>query len=135
MTKILKYQAGYTITINSWENDGDYKNEQTIHTASKSMASLMVKLLDVLSKSDNTNRYGVNMDAIMLEVEPLERLYLAEYPNTDDPAEYFENFIYDFTYDAGLGSEYYNCRVVDDFSVMYFPEDLYVEIVTEELLV
>ena len=134
MTKILKYEKGYVITVNSWENDGDYKNSQTVHTASRSMASFMVKILDVLAKSDNTNRYDENMNALMSELQHLEPLYLAEYPDSEEPADYFESFVYEFIYDAGLSSEYYNCRVVEDIIAIHYPENVYVENVTEELL-
>ncbi len=119
--KELIVQKGYTLTVSSWENDGDYSdtNEKTYDNKEDAiaMARLLTNCISGIANDDEDH-----------EEEILE--YLEEHADslgiekTD-----VDKVTWDLVPDLLGSSEYYTFRVPETVTISYSPEDIYLETV------
>lgn len=127
---------GYTITVVSWENDGDNYNTKSIIVDTIDKARDYYELMQLCVSENNRpgmefrlgNTYdGFNKDQIQLIVD-----FFKSHPNIcgdnvfEDDDEYVD-FFYELSYDLLGGSEYYVCRVMENCIVTFLEEDVYAE--------
>ena len=139
MKKVI--EKGYTITVVSWENDGDNYNTKSITVDSKEKAKAYYGLMK-LCESENNQKKGViklgnscdefseeqievivnflKANPILLEGDDVE--------NADD--EQIVDWFYSLTYDLLGSSEYYACRVMESCNITYSENDIVLEEVT-----
>jgi hypothetical protein len=153
MNKVVVQEAGYRISVTSWENDADNYNFKTITIESKEDASAITALCKLLRPSyvtglpDYGNMYEPSeLDLTEFEVavaaipgikECLHRIFPSLEQDIQDP-EYggsYMDCVMDVLYDLGLtGSEYYYTRVCEKVEVHYFEEPVYAADVTAEFM-
>lgn len=135
-------KAGYRLSINSWENDGDHRKTKVLEGLSKELVQFYVQLLK-LFKSQNYNDDRTAFGN-MYEPEDYQLQYAAdaikgvadthrgtldssgyhEYLHvTEDPVDYVG---------ALLGySEHYTYRVFESFKVELVPTEIVLQDVTD----
>lgn len=120
-------QAGYRLTVISWENDGDNYNTKSIDGLTHEHCSLLVDLCKLhLSRSSFGNMYEAN-DAEQAAYREAIQTVLKENISTMDVDE-----AEDILYDLGLrGGEFYT-RVLESFIVEFIPETIKLLDVTYE---
>lgn len=136
MKKVIN--KGYTLTVVSWENDGDHyaTNSKTVETLEEAKVWWdMMQLCD--SKNNQPNgivKLGNSYDGFTPQQEEVAVDFIMKHHKTllpDDNIEEDEDgLVYLFSDLAGelLGySEYYACRVMESCSVTYSAEDIYLE--------
>jgi|SRR6478609_8539524 len=130
---------GYTITVNSWENDGDNSRTESITVDSLEEAQAYVNLMK-LCKSENQSTNGIG-NANDFEPKHMRRIRkcLKENPillkgediNLNDDGEEADEELVDFFNELVsplLGnSEFYACRVMENYTVTHSSEDVYSE--------
>lgn len=142
MKKIKVVNAGYTITVTSWENDGDNYNTKSIIVDTLEEAEAIYKLMQ-LCESKNNQPNGViklgNSCDFDEEQENLIVNFLKNNPvlyknidfefgvDEDDDRYAFFDIFNDITCNLLGNSEYYACRVMEKCVVTYSPEDVYTE--------
>ncbi len=119
--KELIVSKGYTLTVSSWENDGDYSdtNEKTYENKEDAiaMARLLTNCISGIANDDEDH-----------EEEILE--YLEEHAEslgikkTD-----VEKVTYDLVPTLLGSSDYYTFRVPETVTISYSPENIYLETV------
>lgn len=141
MIKVIN--KGYTLTVTSWENDGDNYNTLSKTVATKEEAKAWYEMMQ-LCKSENNQPNGViklgNTDEIsdkqskviidFIEQNDLifQREILDEIKEEDnDVAEELEDWFFERAAELLGSSEYYMCRVMESCTVTYLPEDIYLE--------
>ena len=142
-SKKLIVKKGYTLTVVSWENDGDNYNTNTKTVKTIEEAEAFYKLMQ-LCVSKNSNRKGlgnttddsfntrqVKMIADFLRENPAALKEFFEYnPDLDDDNIDDEDYVVYFDeikHDLLGSSEYYLCRVMESCTVTYSPNDIYLE--------
>jgi hypothetical protein len=115
MKKVL--EKGYTITVVSWENDGDnYKTKsKTVKTIEE--ARVIHKICKELFM---LNDVGNSMDN---EAKSLIKEYLQD--NHEMKMSY--DNVKKLAWELMGSSEYYDFRVCESVQVVYSPEDIYLE--------
>lgn len=142
MSKKKVVSKGYTVEVVSWENDGDLYQTHRVTFKTKEEA-LAVKHLAEALWQDHYEENSKSISSMMDEdfEDMIERVYkyflendkLLEYCdlNTQDSADN----IYDGTmhYKNKLmgSSENYLCRVCESVTILYSPEDIYLEEISE----
>ena len=148
MNKKLVVNKGYTLTVVSWENDGDYYDTNFVTVDSLEKAEALFNLM-LLCKSKNNNPNGViklgntgNEGFYEKQVELLYNFFknnpillTKSLENKDFKDDDYEDYITDLFYqvvDGLLGnSEYCICRVMESCIITYSPEDIYNLIIFE----
>lgn len=143
MKKVIN--KGYTLTVTSWENDGD--NYKTISTTvdNKEKANALYELMKLCTSKNNppkgtirlgnTGEKGFNAQQIdllynffkdnpILLKEPLEN---KESMNEDEFMDYIQDLFYQAENGLLGSSEWYVCRVMESCIVRYSPENIYLE--------
>lgn len=134
---------GYTLTVVSWENDGDNYNTKSKTVQTKEEAKVWYDLMQLCKSKNNQpkniitlgNTYGgFNEKEKEVAINFLKEHYKILLPNDDIEQnrddDYEDQLIYWFTDLAGqlLGyGEDYACRVMESCTITYSPEDIYVE--------
>ena len=123
MKKVVS--KGYTITVVSWENDGDNynNNSKTVETLEEAKAWYnMMKLCE--STLSNTDKFTTKQKEIVINfMEKNHKALLPKNKNIGDLIYVFEDLASEL-----LGySEYYKCRVCESCTVTYSPEDIFVK--------
>lgn len=136
MAKSLIAKAGWTITVTSWENDGDYGKTESHTVTEKRHAEFFVKLARLL-EGDYGNMYepyeeqkqGLNQ-AIMELVTScgVEDLL----PGKESWHDTEDEQAYDFLHCLGLAGYDFYTRNPEDVSITYSPEDIFAEDVTAD---
>lgn len=143
MKKVIN--KGYTLTVTSWENDGDNYNTISKTVDSKEEAHALYKLMKLCVSKDNrpkgittlgnTEESGFNENQLDLLYDffknnPILLKEKLEDKNSMDEDD-FKDYITDLFYqseDGLLGSsEWYACRVMESCVVTYSSEDIYLE--------
>lgn len=132
MKKVIK--KGYTLTIISWENDGDNYRTKSKTVQTREEAEKLFKICSTVFKSCNNNNGGVGnsmngrADYVIINfVEENPEMFSELIDMKEDSIiEYFN----DIGYELMGGSEYYNFRVCESCSVTYSPEDVYLQEIT-----
>lgn len=148
MTTRTLYKAGYVIRVTSWENDADNYLTKEMHIAEKEKVDVLVEFVKLFTSSNNYKNRGIGNLCYGEEHEyygPFSDFYEKYMPwfcedvdlegaeNEDEEREIIAEHMIAFAYDLGLtGSEYYATRVLDKFEVVYFPQDVICEDVTED---
>ena len=131
--KHLLLPKGYTLSITSWENDGDYyaTNDYTVNN--KDLAKEILDFCNLCaSGSNNTttvgNGYVYSRQKLIVEFFKQHKL-LADHlhVNLNDEVSIMDAF-YDLTYNIFGTSECYDCRAFSGAAIVtYSPDDIYVE--------
>ncbi len=138
MEKIKLVSKGYTITVDSWENDGDHCRTDSMVVEDKEKALFIQKMCNELFSSINSDPQGIGnafdeeeaKDILLEWVEANQEIkkYIDLDPEEELDEDYYIGFIMDFSYDLMGGGEYY-CRVCESCVVTYSPEDVYCEVI------
>ncbi len=125
---------GYTITVKSWENDGDYSNTKSIVVDSLDKAKAY---WDMMQLCKSSHKGATNLGNTCDEFSAKQIRVIVDFMRSnpilfegDDPNSGEEHLVDWFTEIAGelLGySEFYACRVMEECIITYSPEDIYVE--------
>lgn len=132
MKKIKVISKGYTLTVVSWENDGDNYKTQQVTVEDKNVAAALVKMCRELLLSINNSTTGVG-NATEYETETAEKLvveFMKSNPvlcNGKSEAKKLIPIARDWIYNLVDSSEYYYARVCESVSVTYSSEDVYLE--------
>jgi hypothetical protein len=113
---------GYTLTVTSWENDGDnYKTKsKTVETSEEALK--INKICKELFVSCNNGEGGIGNS-----MENEEKETLLNYIDNNPFMTLTEDYINNLAYELMGGSEYYDYRVFESCVITYSPEDVYVE--------
>ena len=126
---------GYTITVVSWENDGDNYNTNSLTVDSLTKAKALHELM-MLCRSENNRRDGAiglgnsmgfnarQNQAIIDVFKNNPVLYENQRIVNDDS---YLHLFSDIRYELLGPSEYYACRVMDSCTVTFSDKDIYVE--------
>jgi hypothetical protein len=120
MNKELVIEKGYTLTVTSWENDGDNYNTESMTVETLEEARRIYRVCNELFKSDDEGGVGNSMSGENEEV-------IEEYIENNPELNLTEGEIRDLSYDLMGSSEYYDYRVCESVSVTYSPKDIYLE--------
>jgi hypothetical protein len=133
---------GYTIEVVSWENDADNyaTNYKTVATIEE--VDALIEMLELCRSSSNRLKGDIRIgntyeydgfDKTQKEVvlEFMKKNFIVLFPKNDinklDEESLIDLFI-DKAQDLLSGGEFY-CRVCESYTVTYYPEDIYVDIV------
>jgi hypothetical protein len=145
MEKVIKeIPAGYRVVVTSWENDADNYKTEMVEGLSRDDVSLLVDVIQLFYSKNNPPKgrvcYG-NLcepdDEIIEQCMSAIEAVLAQHPksSTSPLSDYFKNAegVMEYLCDLGLsGSEFFWTRVLESFEVYYFPEAMYIQVVTDE---
>jgi len=123
--KIQVVNKGYTITVTSWENDGDLYNTKSITLDTLEDTKDYYELLEFSKQFGNQCDIDEGDSELMKEFFENHPNILCgnKYKDADDYVDAFSDVI-----DNMLGnSEYYICRVIEKIVITYSPEDIYIE--------
>ena len=134
--KTLVQAKGYTITVESWENDGDYSQTKEVTVDTLEKAKALANICELAHRTKN-HRNGIGntcesrddekcKDLILEFFQNEENLILLDNISCDDEDDYIDIFN-DWAYDLLGCSEFYLYRVCDSYEISYTPEDVYVE--------
>lgn len=129
--KFTKIPKGYRITIESYENDGDFGDTTVIEGLSEDAVKNVVALCTVM-KTEHGNLYYPSDEQKVKLFNILNRIFncVSDYIVTEDNLEEYEDDFYNILAETGfIGKEQ------DQFTryckVEYLPEDVFIEDVTE----
>lgn len=136
--KLKVVSKGYTITVTSWENDGDYKNTKSVTVDSLEEARALYnlsKLCEIrhtkgeikLGNSCGFNDMQLNLIYEFIRDNPVLLEGYNELDITDCDESLLLDVFYHYHYELFGSSEYYSSRVCEKVVVTYSPEDIYVE--------
>jgi hypothetical protein len=129
---------GYTLTVVSWENDGDYYNTKSKTVDTKEEAEALYNLM-LMCQSKNS-RYPGDDSIVLLgntcdgfsnrQKQAIIDFFKAHPILADedvvDEDDYMDMF-YDYSYSLLGGSEWYSCRVMEKCTVTYSSDTISVE--------
>lgn len=125
---------GYTISVTSWENDGDNYRTESQTFDSKEEVAKMYKICAELFISCNNRKGGIGNtnegdeeEANKTILEWLEKNPTFFDNQEDADKEGLINDIMEINYKLMGSSEYYYSRVFESASIIYSPEDVYLE--------
>lgn len=133
---------GYTIEVVSWENDADNyaTNYKTVATIEE--VDALIEMMELCRSSSNRPKGDIRVgntyeydgfDEAQKEVviEFMQKNFTVLFPKMDisklDEDALIDLFI-DKTQDLLRGGEFY-CRVCESYTVTYYPEDIFVNII------
>ena len=136
MKKTSVIKAGYRISCNSWENDGDNYNLTIKDGFSEPHARFIYDILSQFCSSDISNLYEPDED----EIEEFNNVMYAVFKRHECANEFFgiedssnhnaeqiaDRILQTILHDFMGGSEYFT-RTVEDIKVEYIPEDVIFE--------
>ena len=132
---ITKIKKGYTLTVTSWENDGDHYNTMSKTVDTKEEAKELYGLMQIC-RSKNDTKPGVGNSTGGFKPKEKQRIidYLKKCTNItidtdlDDNSDddRFLDFFCDLTSELIGSSEFYNCRVMKSCVVTYSEIDVQV---------
>ena len=120
-------KAGYQITINSWENDGDNYKDITVGGLTKDRVKYIIAMCGLFTSNKYGNLYDARHDSQEVFLARLDMLAVAsaytdvlepdeiEYIG-EEPSDYISTFI-------GNGIDY-TFRVFDSYKVHLMPVDI-----------
>ena len=135
MNKEKVIQKGYTLSVTSWENDGDNYATESKTFESKELAIAVAQMCKNLFQSKNNGKpkgIGNMMDDDGRKARPIILEYMKEHPELyTDKKKPSDATLHDIcmTYNGELMgySEYYYSRVFEKATLTYSPEDVYLE--------
>jgi len=133
MTKKIVVKKGYTIEVESWENDGDNYCTRTITVDDKDYALAVLDMCKTIFNDEDGigNMIG---DEETDEAPGIILNYLEGCPlikkDTIDTNILIDR-VMDINYSLMGSSEYYYSRVFENGSIVYSPEDIVLEVISE----
>ncbi|MCP4520979.1 MAG: hypothetical protein GY827_04675 [Cytophagales bacterium] len=128
MKKILVVAKGYTITVNSWENDGDHWNTNEISSESKEYIDAVIELLDLIKTWGNDREPSDYIEQLKeWTIKNIKAINGTEDANSLSDFDK-EDIPLDIIYELLDDSDYYTFRILNDYLVTYSEEDIYQEI-------
>ena len=135
--KVVK--KGYTLTVVSWENDGDNYNTNSITVESKEMAEAYYNMMQLCrsknnringeiglgNSSDGFNRRQRQAIISLFDNYPI----LLQGTEIDEDEHNLDYLFMEISVDLLGSSEFYTCRVMESCTITYSPEDIYLETV------
>lgn len=123
-------QAGYTVKVVSWENDGDHYCTKSVTYETKEKAIAVANLCKKVFASQNNGKGGVgNSDYSdkksrkiiipFMKANPI--LYSDEAVSDDDS---LMDICSEYHYELLGSSEYYSFRVCESVEITYLPQDV-----------
>lgn len=136
MIKVIN--KGYTITVVSWENDGDNYNTKSITVDSIEKAKANYKLMQLCESKNNQpkgviklgNTYGefsddqIDLIRDFFNSNPIFGVNFTEDYHEDDIADVFSNEVHPL---LGSSGEDFTCRVMESCTITYSDKDIFVE--------
>lgn len=130
MDEILAVKKGYTISVTSWENDGDNYRTRTITVDDKDYALAILQMCKDIFVSCNNGDGGIgNANGGQGEEKAIDTVikYGSDKPlinkGETDP-DSIHDIIMDLNYVLMGSSEYYYSRVFDNGFIYYSPVDI-----------
>ena len=123
--KIKVVEKGYTLTVVSWENDGDYYQTNTMTVQTEEEARKIAKLCNELFISCNNGEGGIGNTCDDEDEEANETI--DNYIENNPELGLTRDEIIELDYELCGSSEYYIYRVCESVTVTYSPEDIYLE--------
>ena len=123
MKKVIN--KGYTITVVSWENDGDNYNTKSKTVETKEEAAKINKICKELFVSCNNGEGGIGNS-----MDDEEKETLLNYIDNNPSMTLTEGYINNLAYELMGRSEYYDYRVCESVTITYSLEDVYLEEIT-----
>lgn len=118
----MKYKylsKGYTVIVDSWENDGDYYQTNQVTVETKEEARRLSHICSNLFQSECIGN-TTSQEEVIEGLDFYNSFNI--YPVTEMEAERIASDL--------LGrSEYYRYRMCENVTILYTPEDLYVELI------
>ena len=125
INKIKVVEKGYTITVVSWENDGDYYQTNTMTVQTEEEARKIAKLCNELFISCNNGEGGIGNTCDDEDEEANETI--DNYIENNPELGLTRDEIIELDYELCGSSECYIYRVCESVTVTYSPEDIYLE--------
>lgn len=122
MEKVKVINKGYTITVVSWENDGDNYNTNSKTVDTKEEAEKINFICKKLFVSCNNGDGGIG-NAMDGDADEIIEDFIAN--NTELNLTY--DYVINLSHKLMGGSEFYDHRVCESCEVTYSPEDIYLE--------
>lgn len=123
---------GYTLTVTSWENDGDNYRTKAITVETKEEANKIYHICKDVFVSCNNGKGGVGNSMEGEEYHVLKKYvenHKGFFPNLEEDEEIIDYFA-DLAHSLMGGSEYYDFRICESCIITYSPEDIYLEEIT-----
>jgi len=144
-TKATIIPAGYRITVDSWENDGDNSRTETIEGLSEQDAKFTVDFALLFGSVNGKDEgFGNLYEPSDQEIEGLnkaiKRVVAKHSPLSSDLHEVFEDVDSDidvyleYAYDLGLTGGDFFTRVLESIKVEYIPEPIEIQDVTAKFV-
>lgn len=133
MNKQQVISKGYTLSVTSWENDGDNYATNSTTFDSKELAVAVARMcMDLFQSINNSKSKGIGNTCDRSEATDLILEYMKKHPELyQDKNKTTDKDLIDICmeYNGDLlgGSEYYYSRVCESCSITYSPEDVYLE--------
>lgn len=130
---------GYTLKVNSWENDGD--NSKTLYKTVKTLeeAKAYIDILNLCTSDgfgNNDRWFTADIELIREVIKKHPCIIKDEVDDGDEeiPLDRITNdeildWFIDITYSVLDVSEHYACRVFESCEITYSPVDVYSEII------
>ena len=131
--KVKAIEKGYTLKVQSWENDGDNYRTKYLTVSTEKEAKVTVKMCKELLVSNggigNLTEYEDDKAQYLVDewVKENPDIFIGfdDYEEWDSAETY--DYIMEIKSDLVGYSEYYISRVVESVQVTYSPQDIYVE--------
>ncbi len=135
----LVIKKGYTLTVVSWENDGDHYNTKTKTVETEEEAKSYYELA-MLCTSKNRTKSGLGnshesfnmaqLQAIqdLFKRNPILLKYLDNKEDIEDE-DVCQDYFLELAGELLDYSEFYLCRVMESCKVTYSPEDIYLDLI------
>lgn len=123
-------KKGYTITVDSWENDGDYPSTKSINIDDEKKAKDIAKMCKRLFCSSNNDEGGIGNSFHDEDPESTILKYMKKNPNFfKDQSKMSDEDIIEKVMEInskllGFSNEGYYSRVVEDVKISYSPTDI-----------
>lgn len=131
--KKLIIKKGYTIKVDSWENDGDYNNTKIKTVETKEEAKAYYDVMQTCKSFGNNDSFSdtdrTKMKECLAKNPILLKMLNIEFEvfSLEIELREIQDIFMEYAYDLLGYSEYYLCRVMEKCTVTYSPEDIYLE--------
>ncbi len=136
----MKINKGYTITVVSWENDGDNSNTKSITVDTREKAKAYYDMMQLCKSKNNpgkgkiglgnSSEFSVKQVEVIADFLKANPILLEGDDVTNADESQLVDWFCDLAYELLGGSEYYVCRVMESCDVSYSNKDIETEKVT-----
>ena len=133
---IKAINKGYTLTVTSWENDGDNYNTNSITVSKEEKAKAywnMMKLCTPKNRSEDVklgNTYGYfseKQEKLIVKFLKANPILLEGNDIENADMDQLVSWFMEISSELLGNSENYSCRVMESCVITYSPEDVYIE--------